>query len=153
MILWALALGLLWSALQGDPHPANLIGGTLLAYLVLLWMQPLFSHHPPTRWRLRGSLRLIFFFTKELLISNVRVMAECLRPTPRLRPTLIDFPLQITSDTGIATFANLCTLTPGTLSVEVSADRQTLKIHVLLDGEDALPSLRQLEQKVQEAIA
>ena len=48
-----------------------------------------------------------------------------------LRPAIVAFPLTVKSDAEITLLANLITLTPGTLSVDVSEDRAVLYVHVL----------------------
>lgn len=40
-------------------------------------------------------------------------------------------PLDVETDLEITLFANLVTLTPGTLSLDVSKDRKTLFVHVM----------------------
>eukprot|EP00873_Tetraselmis_striata_P032667 jgi/Tetstr1/452931/TSEL_039967.t1 len=62
----------------------------------------------------------------------------------RLAPGIIAYPLTVTSDAQITLLANLITLTPGTLSVDVSDDRTTLYIHVLEmnDREDVIASIK-----------
>jgi multicomponent Na+:H+ antiporter subunit E len=80
-------------------------------------------------------LELFALFIKELVLSAVNVGWLAVQPQIRLRPGLIAYPLAVTSDWQITVLANLITLTPGTLSVDVSDDRRTLYIHVL-DMED-----------------
>jgi multicomponent Na+:H+ antiporter subunit E len=72
-------------------------------------------------------------FLWELLVSAVRVALIVLQPNVRasLRPAIIAFPLSVKSDVEITLLANLITLTPGTLSVDVSDDRSALYVHVL----------------------
>jgi multicomponent Na+:H+ antiporter subunit E len=53
----------------------------------------------------------------------------------RLAPGFIAFPLTARSDAEITLLANLITLTPGTLSVDVSDDRSTLYIHAITVGD------------------
>ena len=48
-----------------------------------------------------------------------------------LSPGIVAVPLDLTSDAGITVLANLITLTPGTLSLDVSPDRRTLWVHAL----------------------
>ena len=85
------------------------------------------------------SLALLFFY--ELCVSAVRVAIVVLTPDMKsvLRPALIAFPLSVRSDAEITLLANLITLTPGTLSVDVSDDRSLLYVHTLtLDTREAL---------------
>jgi len=48
-----------------------------------------------------------------------------------IKPGIFAFPLTVDRDFEITLLANLITLTPGTLSVDVSDDRRTLYVHAL----------------------
>jgi multicomponent Na+:H+ antiporter subunit E len=76
-------------------------------------------------------LALIGFFLRELIVSAVRVAWLVVQPKPRLRPAIIAYPLTVTTDAQITLLANMITLTPGTLSIDVSDDRRTLYIHAI----------------------
>ncbi len=80
-------------------------------------------------------LLLLGFLLKEMLLSALSVAWLVVQPRLRLRPTIIAYPLTVTTDTQITLLANLVTLTPGTLSIDVSDDRKTLLIHVLDVGD------------------
>jgi multicomponent Na+:H+ antiporter subunit E len=79
-----------------------------------------------------------------------------LRPNlaAHLRPAFVAFPLTATRDAEITLLANLITLTPGTLSVDVSEDRRFLLIHAieLRDREEFIRGIQSgFEAKVMEA--
>lgn len=97
--------------------------------------------------RMLRFLPLAGLFLYELGLSALRVAGLALSPRldERLMPGFVDFPLTVTSDVEITLLANLITLTPGTLSVDVSADRRTLTIHVLNldDPERLVASIRE----------
>ena len=76
-------------------------------------------------------LRLFAFFAKELVLSALKVAWLAVQPQVRLRPAIIAYPLTLVSDLQITILANMITLTPGTLSVDVSEDRKTLFIHAI----------------------
>ena len=76
-------------------------------------------------------LSLILLFARELVLGALQVAWLALRPRLELQPALVAYPLTVTTDAQITLLANLITLTPGTLSVDVSDDRRTLYIHVL----------------------
>lgn len=81
-------------------------------------------------WRL---LSLAGLFVRELFVSAFRVAVLVMRPDLRrhLRPAIVAFPLRLTGDAEITLLANLITLTPGTLSVDVSDDRKLLYVHTI----------------------
>ena len=74
---------------------------------------------------------LLLFFLWELLKANLRVAYEVLTPGFRFRPGVIMIPLDARSDAEITLLANLISLTPGTLSLDVSADRRVLYVHAM----------------------
>jgi multicomponent Na+:H+ antiporter subunit E len=76
-------------------------------------------------------LALIAHFVVELVLSALKVAWLVVQPAPRLRPAIIAYPLTLSTDAQIMLFANMITLTPGTLSVDVSDDRRTLYIHTI----------------------
>lgn len=76
-------------------------------------------------------LWLLVLFARELILSALRVAWIVLQPQLKIRPAIIAYPLTVTTDAQITLLANLITLTPGTLSVDVSADRRTLFIHAI----------------------
>lgn len=74
---------------------------------------------------------LTALLVKELILGALTVAWLAVQPRLRLRPAIIAYPLTVTSDFQITLLANLITLTPGTLSVDVSDDHATLFIHAL----------------------
>ena len=76
-------------------------------------------------------LSLIALFVKELILSALKVAWLAVQPRINIRPAIIAYPLTVTTDAQITLLANMITLTPGTLSVDVSADRRTLYIHAI----------------------
>ena len=85
------------------------------------------------------SLAVLFLF--ELMVSAARVALVVIRPdmSKAVRPAIVAVPLSVKSDAEITLLANLITLTPGTLSVDVSADKSVLYVHALyMDDRDAM---------------
>jgi multisubunit Na+/H+ antiporter MnhE subunit len=76
-------------------------------------------------------LRVGATFVAELAKSTVATVRAVLGPTERLRPAILAVPLDVRSPAGTVLFADMVTLTPGTTSLEVSADGRTLYVHVL----------------------
>lgn len=81
--------------------------------------------------RILRSGPLVALFVRELLLGAARVALLALRPRLSLQPAIVAYPLTAPSDAEITLLANLITLTPGTLSVDVSDDRKWLFIHCI----------------------
>jgi multicomponent Na+:H+ antiporter subunit E len=76
-------------------------------------------------------LRLFAVFLREFILSVLRVSRLVLSPRLRFTPAAFRFPLSLRSDRQITLLANLITLTPGTLTVDVTGDRTALIIHAI----------------------
>ena len=72
------------------------------------------------------------------MLSSLRVVWDVLTPRHLSRPAIVVVPLDARTDLEIAVLANLVSLTPGTLSLEVSDDRSALYVHgMFVDDPDA----------------
>ena len=84
------------------------------------------------------TLVLCFAFFRDLTVSSLQVARTVLAPRDAAEPRFVTVPLkQARSDLEITMVANYITLTPGTLTVDVSADRSTLLVHSLLAGDSS----------------
>lgn len=136
--LWNLLLAVVWAAITANFSADNLALGFVLGFLVLYFARPVIGSTGYVR-RLAQAIALGGFVIWELLLSNLRVAYDVIRPRPRLQPGVIAVPLDVRTDAEITLLANLITLTPGSLSLDVSADRRTLYIHAMdIDDPDAL---------------
>lgn len=123
-----LALAVLWAAVMGSIDAANLVTGFVFAYLVLWLVRPALGETSYFR-KAPQAVGFALFFIKELVISNVRVAVDVVSPRSRRRPAIVAVPLEEMTDEEITMLANVVTLTPGTLSLDVSEDRRTLYVH------------------------
>ena len=132
LFIESIFLLLVWMALTGTFTFANLVVGVAVSSLTL-WLigsrgEVALIVYITRFFRFVG---LFFFFLKELLVANLRVAYEVLTPGYQMRAAIIAIPLDAESDLEITVLANLITLTPGTLSLDVSQDRKILYIHAM----------------------
>ncbi|MGB7785611.1 MAG: Na+/H+ antiporter subunit E [Salinimicrobium sp.] len=147
-----LLLTFVWVALTGNFVFANVIFGFFLSYLILLVIT-------------RGSGRaryfrmvpkvisFFFFFLKELVKANLQVAWEMGTPKFFMTPGIVGVPLDIRSDSEITMLANLITLTPGTLSLDVSEDKKILYVFsmYITNREDFIKSIKDgFEKRIKE---
>jgi multicomponent Na+:H+ antiporter subunit E len=131
-ILAGLVLALMWGAITGTFTLGNLMLGGGVGFLAL-WLMRHQITRPTLFRRFRQAVSLTALFLYEMLVSALRVAVLVLSPNMKrhLKPAIIAFPLSVKTDPEIALLANLITLTPGTLSVDVSSDKKTLYVHAL----------------------
>lgn len=126
-----LLLALAWVALTGGLTLGGLITGFLIGMAAMWLVRPLFPETGTYFLRLYYWIRLIVMFIYELVISSLPVVKEVLTPGHSSVPALIEVPITVTTDTQITILANFISLTPGTLSLDVSEDRKTLYVHAM----------------------
>jgi len=137
-LLWNALLALVWAAITGNFAPGNLLVGYALG-LVILFFTRRVAGSPFYAVKALQAVGLVAFFLWELLKANLRVAADVIAPRARMRPGVIAIPLDASTDTEITVLASLVGLTPGSLSLDVSADRRTLYVHTMhLDDPDAV---------------
>lgn len=133
-------LALVWAGISGNFSGLNLLFGGLTGGLAVFLLRDSLAGPVATR-RLRRMLSLSVLFIWELMVSAVRVAAVVIRPdiAKAVRPAIVAVPISLKSDVEITLLANLVTLTPGTLSVDVSPDKSVLYVHALyMDDREAM---------------
>lgn len=152
IFLWNILLAVIWAALFAKFTVFVLGSGFLIGFLILWFAQQML---PPAELiatvrkidilesaprlvqplnyftKVQKSLNFFFFFVGALILSNFRVAYCILFPKGNIKPGIVSVPLDVQSDEEITLLANAITLTPGTLSVNLSADRKTLFVHTL----------------------
>jgi multicomponent Na+:H+ antiporter subunit E len=138
MFLLVVLLALAWVALTGQFTLANWVVGLGLGYALLWLMQRALG--PLHAFAIaRRVPAFALFFLWELVKANLAVTATVLAPRRNLRPGIVAVPLEARTDGEITLLANLITLTPGSLTLDVSTDRRVLYVHTLhLDDADGL---------------
>ncbi|NLH45158.1 MAG: Na+/H+ antiporter subunit E [Acholeplasmataceae bacterium] len=76
-------------------------------------------------------VELLVYFIKEMFVATYLVIKEVLSVKSRIKAGIIAMPLDVKSNIEITILASLISLTPGTLSLEVSEDKSFLFIHVI----------------------
>lgn len=85
----------------------------------------------PVYQRLWSALVLALLFVRELASSATTVAAAAFSRKPELRPAIVAVPLELRTRLGVATVANLTSLTPGTTSLHTNEDGSILYVHVM----------------------
>lgn len=81
------------------------------------------------KWISRAGYFLLFYI-KEVIVSNFQVAYDVLTPRHRSSPAIIAVPVENLNDRQIAALANLITMTPGTLTLDLEGeDKRYLSIH------------------------
>lgn len=140
LLVW---LTVVWVGLWGSLTAANVLGGLVLA-VVLLLLLPLPEVPAEGGVRPAALARFVLVFLWELVKASATVVVQVLRPRGGLRQAVIAVPVTAVSDRLLTLLANAVSLTPGTLALEVDRPRAVLYVHVLnvRDGVDAVEDVR-----------
>jgi multicomponent Na+:H+ antiporter subunit E len=132
-------LAVAWAALTGNITLGGLVVGFVLGSACLFLTRSLFPGCENYFRRARKWTKLVVLFLYELFASSVQVVAAVLSPKPTFRPGVISMPLTVQREMEILLLTNLISLTPGTLSLDVTEDGKTLYIHAMFaDDPDAI---------------
>ena len=136
--LISLLLFLMWPVLNDSWSQGHLLLGAALALAIPCLTDALRAERPRLSQPL-AIARLTGVVMWDIVQSNIDVAKRILGPEAAIKPGFVKVPLSIRDPHGIATLATIITMTPGTLSADLDAERSHLLIHAFnLDDEAAL---------------
>jgi len=153
LFLLNLLLAVTWAGLWGSFTLTQLVIGFHVGFVTLWVAQPLFGGTNGYFLRAYRVVKLVLFFLYDLCVSSIHVAFDVLTPTDYSNPAILEMPLDVTSDIEILLVTNLISLTPGTLSLDVTPDRKTLIVHAMFadDPQEVIAGLKSgMERLVKE---
>jgi multicomponent Na+:H+ antiporter subunit E len=129
IIISVIAVFIVFEFTQLEDHFAHNMLVFMLVYLVL-WAGSYFydrSHF----YKVPRAIGLLFYFLKELFIASLVVAWDVITPRSHVESGVIALPLDAKTDIEITILASLISLTPGTLSLDVSEDKTVLYVHAV----------------------
>ncbi len=108
----------------------NMLLAAILAYLIPMVVGSLQSAAPRVAKPLKGA-GYVLVLLGDIIVSNIVVAKQVLGSLDKLEPGFIAIPLELRQPLPITLLASTISLTPGTVSTEVSADKRTLYVHAL----------------------
>lgn len=100
------------------------------------------------------TFRILVFallYIADLVKANILIAREILSPNPKLKPGIIRVELDVKSDQQILALTNLISMTPGSLTMDISQDRKHLFIHEMY-LENIEESKQMIKQKLERRI-
>lgn len=126
----SLLLFVVWLLLNNSFSAGHIVLATFFAIGIPLLVGDMRDEHPKIRkpWL---AIKYVCMVLKDIVLANVEVARLIIGPVYRLSPGFVAIPITIHSDLGITVLASTVSLTPGTVSAEVSKDKKWLYIHTL----------------------
>lgn len=121
---------IIWLLLNNTFSMGHLLLGTIIGILLPrlttgFWPERIYVRRPLV------ALRFLGVVLYDIMVANIVVAKLVLGPNRKLRPHFLTIDLEITSPLGISALANTISLTPGTVSCDLSTDRKQLIVHAL----------------------
>ncbi len=140
--------------LTGDLDFNKFLEGFLIGFAIVLILK---ASSGETKYfsRIPKLISFIIYFTYELILANLKIAMDILTPTHLMKPAIVAIPLDAKTDLEITLLANIITLTPGTLSLDLSKDRKTLYIHAMyvVSAEETIKEIKEgFERKLLEVM-
>lgn len=126
-----------WMLLLNNFTLGGLVLAILFAIIVPLFTAPFWPNRPPLRfgWPMVEYLAVVVF---DIFVANFQIAWLILfRRNRDLRSRWLVIPLELRSAEAISTLAGTISLTPGTVSADVSADGRALLVHALDVADEA----------------
>ncbi|MGG4550886.1 Na+/H+ antiporter subunit E [Paenibacillus humicus] len=139
-ILLNFLIAVIWMFLNNNWSASGLIVGYMIGLALIglfgrFWSQGFYMR------KVWAMIKLLALFIKELFKSSFVVIGQVLSPKLNIRPGIFAYKTELTGDWEVTILANLITLTPGTLTLDVSREGSTLYIHAMdIDDVDKLCS-------------
>ena len=154
-LLMGFWMTIMWVMLWGELSVGNVFSGVLVSVGVLTVFSQLRQGDDKPVFRPLWVLALGLWFTKQVLISNLNVAREVLRPTrrSRIRNGIVACQLVTHSDRLATLIANGVSLTPGTLTIEAEGNPAALYVHdmTMSSPEKTRNAVAEMEHRVLKA--
>jgi multicomponent K+:H+ antiporter subunit E len=146
----SLSLWAIWMLVNNTFAPGHMVLGAFLAILIpratsAFWPEAVRVGHP---WL---AIKYAWCLALDIFTANLQVAVWIIRPNHRLQPAFVSYELQLRSPLAISILANTISLTPGTVSCDLSADQRFLLIHCL-HVEDAEGLVRQIQERYEKPL-
>lgn len=120
----------MWMVMVGEISFGALFLGLVVGILVPIFTAPWWPGRPRVRYV--PAAFYILLVVRDIVVANFEVAAIILFKRNRdLRPAWLIVPLELDSPEAITVFAGTISLTPGTVSADVSACGEYLLVHAL----------------------
>lgn len=129
--LLSLVIGAVWILLVNEISAGQVVLGAMLGWAIPRMTSAYWPDRPRVR-RPGAVLAYVGIVLKDIVVSNVQVASLILfRRGDSLRSQFVTVPLDLTTAEAITVLAGTITLTPGTVSADLSADGRALLVHCL----------------------
>ena len=147
--LW-LFVAAVWLLLNNSISPGNIVFGLFLGWLLPALVYDFLVPIPPVRQPFK-LLKLFITVFYDIVVANVQVAIQVLGPRRNLHPAFVRMPIRIEDEFVLSVLTSIISLTPGTVSAELSKDRKSLLVHAL-DGTDLDGLVQEIQSRYEQPL-
>lgn len=146
----SVCLWVIWLFLNNSFAPGQILLGAILAFIIpfitsSFWPERICIHKPLL------LLQYIVILLYDIITANVMVARWILGSNRHLKPAFMEMELALESPIAISILASTISLTPGTVSCDVSMNRKRLLIHSL-HVDDAKAALQEIHERYEKRL-
>lgn len=142
----SLMLIVVWLMINNTTSLGHIILGTVLGIAIPLLCEPLRVPQPSIKKPLKAFI-YAGIVLKDIVLANIEVALLVVGPMRLIKPGFVAVPLDLSGTLPISVLASTVTMTPGTVSGEVSSDQKWLYVHVLNMPENEQEVIDHIKQR------
>ena len=119
-----------WLLLNHSLSAGHVVLGALLGVLIPLFTRRFFPE-PVYLGRMGTLVRFVAVVLWDIVVASFAVARLALAPASKLRPRFVRIPVELEDDFALTALASTISLTPGTVTAEISPTRDHLLVHAL----------------------
>lgn len=124
LVLFIISL-IIWLVLSWTTYLPSVLIGIVVSLFISVWFADFFVQHAENFFQIKRVLYLLLyipFFIFYCILANFDVAYRVLHPKLPIKPGIVKVKTTLSTLTGRVALANSITLTPGTLTVELTDD-------------------------------
>lgn len=130
MPLHSFFLLIVWLMLNTTLSLGHILLGSVLAIVIPLLCAPLRVPQPKVKRPLK-AISYALVVLKDIVVANIEVALLVIGPMNKIKPVFVAVPIDLTGTLPVTVLASTVTMTPGTVSADISKDEKWLYVHVL----------------------
>jgi len=130
MPLHSFFLLIVWLMLNTTLSLGHILLGSVLAIVIPLLCAPLRVPQPKVKRPLK-AISYALIVLKDIVVANIEVALLVIGPMNKIKPGFVVVPIDLTGTLPVTVLASTVTMTPGTVSADISKDEKWLYVHVL----------------------
>lgn len=151
MPLHSILLLVVWLMLNNTLSLGHILLGSVLAIIIPLLCAPLRVPQPTVKRPLK-AITYVLLVLKDIVVANIEVAILVVGPMHRIKPGFVAVPLDLVGTLPITVLASTVTMTPGTVSAEISSDEKWLYVHVLNMPKDEQEVINFVKQRYESRV-